>query len=65
MGHTHHPMHLEIDNRLLLNAGSIYGNRNREQRTCLVLSLPDCDCTFYDIDTGKPLVLFPTDIINA
>jgi len=56
MGHTHHPMKIEFDGHLLLNPGSIYSNRNREERTCAVLSLPDCDFTLYDIDTGKTLV---------
>ena len=55
MGHTHHPMHIELDGTHLLNPGSIYSNRNREERTCAVLNLPDCDFTLYDIDSAKTL----------
>lgn len=55
MGHTHHPMHIEIEGKHLLNPGSIYGNRNRAERSCAILSLPDCNFTLYDIDSGKIL----------
>lgn len=55
MGHTHHPMQVEIEGKYLLNPGSIYGNRNQAERSCAVLSLQDCDFTLYDIDTGEIL----------
>lgn len=55
MGHTHHPMRIDIDDKILINAGSIYGNRDRAERTCGILSLPDCDFAIYDIESGKKL----------
>lgn len=57
MGHTHHPMCVEIEGKYLINAGSIYGNRNRPERTCAILTLPDCQFDLYDIDTGQVLTL--------
>lgn len=54
-GHTHHPMKIEIDGKIIVNPGSIYGNRDRDERTCGVLSLPDCIFTLYDIETGEKL----------
>jgi putative phosphoesterase len=57
MGHTHHPMLVEVDGKLLINSGSIYGNRNRAERTCGILSLPDCLFEIYDIDNGQKLSL--------
>lgn len=58
MGHTHQPMRVEVDSKLLLNPGSVYGNRDMEQRTCGVLSLPDARFEIYDIDTGQKLCLW-------
>jgi putative phosphoesterase len=55
MGHTHHPMCLTVESKLLINPGSIYGNRDRREQTCGILSLPDCTFTLYDIDTGRQL----------
>ncbi|MEO0560499.1 MAG: metallophosphoesterase family protein [Chloroflexota bacterium] len=55
LGHSHHPMHVELDGRLILNPGSIYANRNRSERTCGILSLPQQRFDLYDIDTGQPL----------
>jgi len=52
MGHTHHPMRVEYKDRLLINPGSIYGNRDRDERTCGVLSLPDGNFQLYNIETG-------------
>ena len=52
MGHTHHPMSVTYDNTLMINPGSIYGNRDRKERTCGVLSLPECTFEIYDIETG-------------
>lgn len=57
MGHTHHPMRVEYKNTLMINPGSIYGNRDRKERTCGVLSLPDGALQLYDIETGKSLAL--------
>jgi putative phosphoesterase len=54
-GHTHHPMKTEIDGKLIINPGSIYGNRDRDERTCGLLSLPDCHFELYDIETGERL----------
>jgi putative phosphoesterase len=55
LGHTHHPMRIESAGKLLVNPGSIYGNRDRRERTCGVLSLPDGDFQLYDIDSGRAL----------
>lgn len=57
MGHTHHPMMIEYQGKLLLNAGSIYGNRNTDKRTCAILTLPEIQFDLYDIDTAKLLDL--------
>lgn len=55
MGHTHHAMFIIYQNRLLLNPGSIYGNRDRPERTCGVLSLPEGQFQLYNIDNGQNL----------
>ena len=55
MGHTHNPMCITYDNMLMINPGSIYGNRDRKERTCGVLTLPDCTFAIYDIDTASKL----------
>lgn len=55
LGHTHHPMMITVGDKLLINAGSIYGNRDRKERTCGILTLPQRDFQIYDIDTGKSL----------
>ncbi|MBC7871805.1 MAG: metallophosphoesterase family protein [Chitinophagaceae bacterium] len=57
LGHTHHPMRVQIEGKTIINPGSIYGNRDREERTCGVLSMPTCDFELYDIDTGRKLSL--------
>lgn len=57
LGHTHHPMRIEVGKKILINPGSIYGNRDRDERTCGVLSLPDCQFDLYDINTGQKLKL--------
>ena len=57
LGHTHHPMCITVEGKLMVNPGSIYGNRDRPQRTCGVLTLPDCTFDIYDIDTGRQLLL--------
>ena len=55
MGHTHQPMCVPVEKKLLINPGSIYGNRDRDERTCCILTLPDRQLTFFDIDTGEPV----------
>jgi putative phosphoesterase len=57
MGHTHHPMCVAVGDKILINPGSIYGNRDRDERTYGVLSLPDCTFELYDIDNGQKLAL--------
>ena len=57
LGHTHQPMDIRVDGKVILNPGSIYGNRDRQERTCGVLSLPDCRFELYDIDTGQMLTV--------
>lgn len=55
MGHTHHPMSITFKNTLMINPGSIYGNRDRNERTCGVLTVPDCEFAIYDIENGHNL----------
>lgn len=55
MGHTHHPMHVQIDHKCIINPGSIYGNRDRNERTCGILSLPESTFEIYDIESGNQL----------
>lgn len=57
MGHTHHPMSVQWGNTMLVNPGSIYGNRDRPQRSCGILTLPERCFEIYDIDTGRKLSL--------
>lgn len=57
MGHTHHPMCVHVNGKIIVNPGSIYGNRNRDERTCGILSLPECDFSLYDIVRGGKLQL--------
>ena len=57
LGHTHHPMRVDIDGKTILNAGSIYGNRDRDERTCAILTLPEIRFDLYDIDSGKQITL--------
>lgn len=44
MGHTHYPMHLEINNRILVNPGSVGQPRNRR---------PGADWALLDTHSGK------------
>lgn len=53
LGHTHHLMCVAFNNRLIVNPGSIFSNRNREERTCGVLTLPDNKFQTHDMDTGQ------------
>lgn len=57
LGHTHHPMRVRVGAKIILNPGSIYGNRNQKERTCGVLSLPERHFELYDIGTGKKLAV--------
>lgn len=57
LGHTHHPMRIDVGDKIIINPGSIYGNRDRPERTCGILSLPACEFEIYDIDTGLRLAL--------
>ena len=55
--HTHHPMCIEVDGKMIVNPGSIYENRNRDERTCGILNLPDFHFDLYDIDIGQQIPL--------
>lgn len=64
LGHTHMPMRIHVRDKLIINPGAIYGNassdsiyrkREIEERTCGVLSLPDCQFEVYEIFTGCKL----------
>lgn len=57
MGHTHHPMRIEVEGKIMINPGSIYGNRDRPERTCGILTLPQATFEIYDIETGRLLPL--------
>lgn len=57
MGHTHHAMSVTYKDTLMINPGSIYGNRDRAERTCGVLTLPDCVFEIFDIETSHRLAL--------
>ena len=57
LGHTHHPMRIDINGKVILNPGAICGNRNRPQRTAAILTLPGLQFDLYDIDTGLTLPL--------
>jgi putative phosphoesterase len=57
LGHTHHPMHIRFNDKHIINPGSIYGNRDRGERTCGLLKLPECIFDVYDIETGRKLAL--------
>jgi putative phosphoesterase len=62
LGHTHQPMRVEVDGKVIVNPGSIYGNRGMDERTCGVLTLPECSFEIYDIDSGIKLSLFNPDV---
>jgi putative phosphoesterase len=57
LGHTHYPMCVYVGDKVIVNPGSIYGNRDLDARTCGVLSLPDGIFDLYDIDTGAKITL--------
>jgi putative phosphoesterase len=57
MGHTHHPMRIEVCGTVMVNPGSVYGNRDRPERTCGILTLPETTFEIYDIDAGQRLAL--------
>jgi predicted phosphodiesterase len=57
LGNTHHPMHIRFNDKHIINPGSIYGNRDRGERTCGLLKLPECIFDVYDIETGRKLAL--------
>jgi predicted phosphodiesterase len=57
MGHTHHPMRIEVCGTVMVNPGSVYGNRDRPERTCGILTLPEATFEIYDIDAGQKLAL--------
>ena len=57
LGHTHQPMRIDIDDKVILNPGSIYGNCDRNERTCAVLTLPHIQFNLYDIDTGRQIAI--------
>lgn len=56
-GHSHQPMYVQIDNQIILNPGSVYDNRHIPQRTCGILTLPECQFDIFDIETGDKLIL--------
>jgi len=61
LGHTHHPIHAQIDALTILNPGSIYGVTIRDSHTCAILKLPSLDFDLYDVHSGEQIEL---DIIQ-
>lgn len=59
LGHTHRPMHLQMENTHILNPGSVYANHGPYEQTCGVLHLPECLFQLWDIQTGQQLPLTP------
>lgn len=57
LGHTHHPMVVQVDEGLVLNPGSVSGNRDRPVQSCAILTLPERTFDVYDIQSGRPLPL--------
>ncbi|MEL6524957.1 MAG: YfcE family phosphodiesterase [Chloroflexota bacterium] len=57
LGHTHHPMWIEVGNTHIINAGSTSQNYTMDTGTCGILSLPDCVFTLLSIPTGKTVAL--------
>src|SRR5262249_17275117 len=55
LGHTHVPMLAQIDGVTICNPGSICGNLSSGSHSCVVLDLPGCQFTFYDIFTGQSI----------
>jgi putative phosphoesterase len=55
LGHTHIPMLAQIDGVTICNPGSICGKLSSGSHSCVVLDLPGCQFTFYDIYTGESI----------
>jgi putative phosphoesterase len=64
LGHTHQPMLIELEGKVIINAGSTSSNHlplsimldePPRQRSCGILSFPDMRFNVYDLDTGKAL----------
>lgn len=62
LGHTHIPMKLQLDDKWILNAGALCGNRTDLKRTCGILTLPQIQFEVFDIKTKKALELETTKI---
>lgn len=58
LGHTHQPMLITRDERMIANPGSVAGAFTGGSRTCGVLSLPTCTFEVFDIGSGEP---YPED----
>lgn len=55
LGHTHVPMAVELNGVLVLNPGSVDGNRYAPYNaTCALLEIPVTRYQVYDIETGRP-----------
>lgn len=64
LGHTHIPMKIQIDNKLILNSGALSGNRDDLKRTCGILHLPHAKFELFDVDTCKPVKLETIRIVS-
>ncbi|MCA0458322.1 MAG: metallophosphatase family protein [Chloroflexi bacterium] len=53
LGHTHEPMHIEMDKLLIVNPGSVCSTYADGSGTCATLSLPDCTFRVYSLRDGE------------
>lgn len=54
LGHTHEPMHIEIEGKYILNPGSVAGSYELGFGTCGLLKLPQMEFQILNIETGFP-----------
>lgn len=57
LGHTHQPMWIEIDDRLIINAGSTSQNYYNDEGTCGILTLPDYSFELFSVESGNSVPL--------
>jgi putative phosphoesterase len=53
VGHTHAPIRIEVEDKLILNPGSVSINYTCLYGTCGVLSLPSREFRILNLDTGE------------
>ena len=55
VGHTHIPMIAVVGDQMIVNPGCVYYGYPEFKSTCAILSLPERDVTFLDVDTGAEI----------